>query len=193
MRYLIPTLSLLAISACSDEPAPEELTQQALAEIESEAMAEPDVLNVTEAFADYLGAWRYQDGTVRQIFIGQSDNSVLACMQISDGPDQWVQVSEGVYVADNDNRSFTGVFTGSGMGVDELTVTGYPVPEGGLDFINRARIDETQAVTYETWSEPDEGQFEYIIEQEVQGGGRNVLFSGIWERVTLVEASCDPS
>lgn len=193
MRFLIPSLSLLAFTDCSEEQAPEELTEQTLAEIEAEARTEPDTLTVTDIFSDYLGAWRYEDGTVRQIFVGQADNSVLACMQISDGPDQWVQVSQGVYVADDDHRSFTGVFTGAGMGFDELSVTGYPVPEGGLDFINRARIDETIAVTYETWSAPDDGRFEYIIEQEVQGGGRNVLFSGIWERVTLVEASCDPS
>ena len=191
MRYLIPALTPFVLIACSNEPSPEELRQQALEEIQAEAELEPEYMDVQAAFADYLGVWQYEDGSIRQIFNSLGEDDVEACMQVNDGPDLWVQVSEGTYSASQDHRSFTGTFTGDGMGFDELTVTGYPVPEGGLDFINRARIDHTEAVTYETWSAPDDGRFQYIIEQEAPGGGRSVLFSGEWERVTLSNARCN--
>lgn len=187
-RFVIP-FAILTLAGCSQESDPTEITDQAIADMLAESV-NPEVVDVPEAFADYLGAWKDDDDTIRQVFIA-NENTVTACMLVPAETGGWVVISSGAYVPDTDPRSFSGEFSGQDMGFSSLSVTGYPVPGGGLDFINRANVDGQQETSYETWSAPLNGRFTYILERDNEINGRDVLMAGEWIRIVWPDASCE--
>jgi len=147
------------------------------------------------AFAPYLGVWESEDGLIRQVFLEEPGGAAIrACLRRPGEDDAWRTVSNGTYVRDSEDDAaetrVTGIFTGlPGMGFDRLEVTGYAVPSGGMDFTNLAVTGESEELTYETWSAPSGGRFDYVVER-VTEGVREPWFGGSWIFNGTVEASC---
>jgi len=120
---------------------------------------------------------------------------VTACLLQPNDAGDWVATSRGRYVAAPGAYPVAAEFSGTPeMGFERLEVRGEPVEEGGFDFVNTAISDSGNMTTWETWSAPEAGRFNYVVER-AGAEGREVWFAGQWERVseTAPAGVCDPA
>jgi hypothetical protein len=189
MRALILLAAAAGLaSACSPAADPAESVAPEIAPSAGDTV-------LRAVFAPYLGVWESEDGLVRQVFLEEDGGAaVRACLRRPDEAGDWRTISTGTYVRESEDDAaeprLSGAFTGvPAMGFDRLEVTGYAVAGGGMDFTNIAVAGDTEEVTYETWSAPAGGRFDYVVER-VTANGREPWFGGFWIFNGGVEPDC---
>ncbi len=178
----VPLLAALALSACSQADAPEAAVGAAQGDNDLRA-----------AFAPYLGVWEREDGAMRRVFLEEAGaDGVVACLRMPDDAGAWRTVARGVFSRTSEEGApelrVEAEFSGApAAGFERLEIRGYAVAGGGMDLTSLTVSADAETLSYETWSAPAGGAFDYVVERP---GAPEGFEGGRWIFNGAVEPDC---